>query len=191
MVLRTELTEAPAMSPSAEEKAYPTAVDSKKTYNNTLSTASSSTTPHIATHKRQEHKDLAPQPNVRVLRRIPTERRESGQDDQDDAQSVPEREGSVNEEFLGDGLASVLGLDDVVDLGYGGRDEEGEDERGDVPYRWKDISGWNEMEGEKVLTVMSPKPNVGKVQDGQQGEPPLNAINDDRLASLSCNAPTT
>lgn len=85
------------------------------------------------THKRQEHKDLAPQPDVRVRRRISTERRESRQDDQDDAQTVPEREGSVNEEFLGDGLASVLGLDDVVDLRDGGGDEEGEDEGGDVP----------------------------------------------------------
>lgn len=38
--------------------------------------------------------------------------------------------------------------------------------------------------------MVSPEPNVGKVQDGQQGEPPLNAINDDRLASFSYNAST-
>lgn len=136
------------MSPSAEEKAYPTAVVSKNTYNEPLSTARSSIASHVATHERQEHKDLAPQPNVRVLRRIPTERRKSGQDDQDDAQSVPEREGSVNKQLLGDGLASMLGLDDVVDLGYGGRDEQGEDERGDVPCCRKASSEWEEMNDE-------------------------------------------
>jgi hypothetical protein len=34
--------------------------------------------------------------------------------------------------------------------------------------------------------VVSPEPDVGKVQDGQQGESPLNAVDNDGLASLSC-----
>jgi hypothetical protein len=84
-------------------------------------------------HECKEHKNLAPDPDVRVLGGIPTERGESRQDDKHDAQSVPKRERSVNEQLLGEGLASVLGLDDVVDLGDGGRDKEGKDERGDVP----------------------------------------------------------
>lgn len=87
----------------------------------------------LSLHECEEDKDLAPKSDVRVLGGIPAESRESGQDDEHDAQAVPERERSMNEQLLGEGLASVLGLDDVVDLGYGGRDEEGEDERGDVP----------------------------------------------------------
>jgi hypothetical protein len=36
-----------------------------------------------------------------------------------------------------------------------------------------------------MLTVVSPKPDEGEVQDGQQRKPPLDAINDDGLASFS------
>lgn len=36
--------------------------------------------------------------------------------------------------------------------------------------------------------MVSPEPDVGKVQDGQQREPPLNAVDDDGLASLSCES---
>lgn len=63
------------------------------------------------------------------------ERLEPAQDDQDQAPSVPQRKGRVDEQFVGDRLlaAGFRGLDGVVDLGDGGADEEGEDEGGDVP----------------------------------------------------------
>lgn len=70
---------------------------------------------------------------MRVLGSISTERSEPRQDDQHDAQTVPKRERRMDEELLGESLASVLGLDNVVDLGDGGGDEKGEDEGSDVP----------------------------------------------------------
>jgi hypothetical protein len=63
------------------------------------------------------------------------ERLEPAQDDQDQAPSVPQRKGGVNEQFVGDRLLATgfRGFDGVVDLGDGSADEEGEDEGGDVP----------------------------------------------------------
>jgi hypothetical protein len=65
----------------------------------------------------------------------PSERLEPAQDDQDQAPSVPQRKGGVDEQFVGDGFLATgfRGFDGIVDLGDGSADEEGEDEGGDVP----------------------------------------------------------
>lgn len=78
----------------------------------------------------------------------PPERLEPAQDDQDQAPSVPQRKGGVNEQFVGDRLLTTgfRGFDGIVDLGDGGADEEGEDESGDVPYKVKVILGAREDE---------------------------------------------
>jgi hypothetical protein len=69
----------------------------------------------------------------------PSERLEPAQDDQDQAPSVPQRKGGVDEQFVGDGFLATgfRGFDGIVDLGDGSADEEGEDEGGDVPYKGK------------------------------------------------------
>ena len=78
---------------------------------------------------------------------------------------MEEREGEVDERLLCQALLTpVVLLDDIVDLADGGGDEEGEEEGEDVP-------------------VSGPEEDVDRVEDAEEGEAPLDGIDDDLLAA--------
>lgn len=112
--------------------------------------------------ERKEHKDLGPNPWAVVMRvHVPPKRLESTQDHQNQRVGVPQAERQVEDDLVrGGGVAGFGGLDGVVDLGDGGGDEEGEDKGGDVP-------------------VLVPEPDKRLVQDGEEREPPLDAVDED------------
>jgi len=90
---------------------------------------------------------------------------ESGDEDEESRKSMPEREGEVNPEFIVDVLGSVMLLDDVVDVGNGRADEKGEDESNDI-------------------VATRPDVDVNGVEDDEEGEAPVDAVNDNLLAGF-------
>ena len=74
-----------------------------------------------------------------------------------------EREGEVDEELVGNATRLVILLHDVVDVGDDGADEERENECNDV-------------------VAARPDVDVDGVEDGEEGETPADAVDDDVLA---------
>jgi hypothetical protein len=84
----------------------------------------------------ENDKDLGPGSSVSVMSiDAPSESLETTQNDQDQTPSVPQGEWDVNNKLLQNclRLSGFRRFDAVVDLRYGGRDEKGEDEGGDIP----------------------------------------------------------
>jgi len=69
----------------------------------------------------------------------------------------------MNQKLIPPGLRGVVFLDDVVDVGDGAGDEEGEDEGYDV-------------------VVGAPQVDVDGVEDAEEGEAPGDAVDDDSFA---------
>jgi len=112
----------------------------------------------------EEHEDLGEDAGV-VVEGVDAERVEACDEDQEGGESVPDREGEVDPELIVDVLGGVMFLDDVVDVGDGGADEEGEDEGDDV-------------------SSVAPDVDVAGVEEDEQGEAPVDGIDDDLLAAV-------
>jgi len=110
----------------------------------------------------EEDEDLGSDGGV-VLKRVGAEGFEGGEDDEDGGPAVVQAEGEVDEQLVGDVDGCVMLLHDIINVRHGGGDEQGEDEGDDV-------------------MVVRPDVDVDGVEDGQQGEPPGDAVDDDALA---------
>jgi len=110
----------------------------------------------------EEDKDLGPDAGL-VVDSIDAKGLEGGEDDEDGGPAVVEREGEMDPELVVDVLAAVGALDDVVDVGDGGGDEEGKDKGDDV-------------------VLAGPDVDVDGVEDGEEGEAPADAVDDGALA---------
>lgn len=75
----------------------------------------------------EEDEDFGPDAGV-VGEGVDAEGGEGGEDDEDGGPAVVEGEGEVHEDLVGGRAGLVILFDDVVDVGYGGGDEEGKDE---------------------------------------------------------------
>lgn len=114
--------------------------------------------------EREEDEDLGPDPGL-VGVGIDAERLEQREDGQDNGPAVVQAEGEVDEELGGEGALARVGVDDKVDLGDGAGYEERGNKRGNVP----------PAEGE---------PDERRVEQAEEGEAVLDAVDDDGLATL-------
>jgi len=85
------------------------------------------------------------------------------EDDKDGGPAVVEGEGEVDKELIIVVFGRVMFFDNVIDMGYSGADEKGEDESDDV-----------------MLT--SPEIDVDGVEDSKEGEAPGDGIDDDMFS---------
>ena len=115
--------------------------------------------------KREEHKDLGSDAGVVVD--LSAERLESGQDDEDERPGVVEGERKVNKQLVEQVSSSVVPLDLDVDGGHGRGDEDGRDKGEDV----------HRPDAEE---------RVRRREQTEEGEPPLDLVDDQSLALLSC-----
>jgi len=90
---------------------------------------------------------------------------ESGDEDEESRESVPEGEGEVDPKFIVDVLGGVMLLDNVVDVRGGRADEQGKDESNDI-------------------VAARPDVDVDGVEDDEQGEAPVDGVNDNLLAGF-------
>jgi len=88
-----------------------------------------------------------------------------GDEYEDGDPSVSEGEWEVNEDLVGPATGLVIPAQDPVDMGGGRIDEQTEDESPDV------------------MTV-SPKVDIDGDEDGEDGEPPTNTLNDESVTSV-------
>jgi len=94
-----------------------------------------------------------------VCQGVNTKSLERSQEHENGCPSVIEGEWEVNPEFVIDVGATVMLLDDIVDVRHSGRDEESQNECGEIP-------------------LSTPEVDVDAIQSGQDGETPANTIND-------------
>jgi len=90
---------------------------------------------------------------------------ESSEEDEDGSPTVVEREWQVDENFIGQCVAGVMLLDDVIDVADRGADYQGQEE------------------GDNVMAT-SPDVNPDDVENSEEGESPSNTIDDYLLASI-------
>jgi len=108
--------------------------------------------------QRKEDKDFGPDAGL-VDVSVDAKCLESGEDDENGGPAVVEGEGEVDPEFVIDVLATVRLLDDIVDVGDSGRDQESENEGDDV-----------------MLT--SPDVDVDGVEGSEEREAPADTVDD-------------
>lgn len=75
-----------------------------------------------------------------------------------------EREWEMYKQLISNSLGVMMLLHNIVNVSYCGRDEESENEGGDI-------------------AVMSPQIDVNSIEDTEEGEAPRNTVNDDMLSS--------
>lgn len=114
--------------------------------------------------EREEDEDLGPDTSV-VGVGVDAECLEAGQEDEDGGPTVIEGEGKVDEEFIAQGVGSVILLDDVIDVTDSRRDTEGENE------------------GDDVVST-GPDAYVECVENREDWETPSNTIDDDSLSGI-------
>jgi hypothetical protein len=90
---------------------------------------------------------------------------EGGYEDEDGDPAVSEGEGEVDEDLVGPRTSLVVPLDDPVDMGGRGINEQRDDERPNIMTR-------------------CPNMDVNGDKDSKDREPPSNTINDQRLSSI-------
>jgi len=96
---------------------------------------------------------------------IHTESLESGNEDEESREPVPQREGEVDEKLVGQVLGDMVLLDDVVDVRNSRANEQGKDESDDV-------------------VSLTPDVDIDGVEEDEEREAPVNAIDDGLLAVL-------
>jgi len=85
---------------------------------------------------------------------------ESGDKDEDGCPAVVEREGEMDPEDIVHGLGLVELFHDIVNVGHGRADKERKEEREDI-------------------VLVNPDVDVNAVEDGEEGEAPADAVDDD------------
>lgn len=95
--------------------------------------------------------------------RIVTESFKGSEDDENSSPSVVQRERKVDEEFVSDRLRRVMLLDNVVNVGYCGGYEKGENKGGDI-------------------TAMSPEVDVDGIENTEERESPGNSVDDNSFS---------
>jgi len=109
----------------------------------------------------QEDKDLGPD-TCGVHGGIDTKGLKGGQEDEDSSPSMPQRERQMDEQLVCNGLGGVMLLDNVVDVGDRGADEQRE-------YKCDNV------------VVRGPQVDVDRVEDGEEGKAPGDSVDDDGL----------
>lgn len=112
----------------------------------------------------EEDKDLGEDTGV-VAVRVHTEGLERRDEDKEGRESVPEREWKVDPEFVIYVLSRVMLFDEIVDVRDGRADEESKDESDDV-------------------VAAAPDADVDGVEDDEEGETPVDTIDDDLLSGF-------
>jgi len=110
----------------------------------------------------EEDEDLCPETGL-VVGGVDAESFKSRDDDENSGPAMVEGEWEMDEELVCEALRGVVFFHNIVDVGYGGADEEGKDE------------SENEM-------MASPQVYVNSIEDTEQGETPGNVVNDDSLS---------
>jgi len=98
-----------------------------------------------------------------VVLSIDAERLKGSQEDEVGREAVPEREREMDPQFVVDILREMVLLDNVEDVRDGGGDKEGKEESDDV-------------------VAASPDVDIDDVEDDEEGEAPVDAVDDDLLA---------
>jgi hypothetical protein len=111
----------------------------------------------------QEYQDLGPYSSP-LFERVDTESLESGKNDKHGSPTVVQREWEMYKQLIGNSFGVMMLLHNIVNVSYCGRDEEGENEGGDI-------------------AVMSPQIDVNSIKDTEERETPRNTVNDDMLSS--------
>lgn len=112
--------------------------------------------------EREEDKDLGEDTSV-VTVSVHAKGLESGDEDEESSESVPEGERQVHPKFIVDVLSGVMLLDNIVDVGDGRADEQGKDESDDI-------------------VAARPDVDVDGVEDDEEREAPVDAVDDNLLA---------
>lgn len=112
--------------------------------------------------KPKEDKNLCPNTR-RMVKSIDTECLECGQDDKNSGPSMIQREGEMNEEFIGVTLSGMILFDDIVDVCDCGADEKSKNK------------GYDVMMG-------GPQVDVNRIEHPKKRESPRNAINNNSFA---------
>jgi len=112
--------------------------------------------------KGQEDKDLGENAGV-VMESVDTESIETGDEDEEGREAVPYREGQMDPKFIVNVLGRVMLLHNVIDVGDGGANQEGEDEGEDV-------------------AAMTPEIDVDGIQQDEERQAPVDGINDNLFA---------
>jgi len=112
----------------------------------------------------QEHKDLGENASL-VSAGVDTESLKGSQENEDGGPTMPKREWEVDPELIVHIAATVVLLDDVVDVADARRYEQREDK------------------GDNIV-LATPDVDVDTVERGEEGETPANAVDDDLLAAI-------
>lgn len=111
---------------------------------------------------------------------VDTECFKGGEEDEESGPSVIERERKMDEDcnelaqetsrkhkrtLISETLTSVISLDDVIDVRYRAADEQRKDKRNDI-------------------VTARPYVDIDGVEDGEQGETPSDAVDDDGFAGV-------
>jgi len=95
---------------------------------------------------------------------VNTESLEGGEENEDGCPAVVQGEGKVDPQFVVQVLTSVVLLDNVINVGDRGTNQE------------------RKNKGDNVVFV-APDVNVDSVENGQERKAPADTVNDDTLAS--------
>jgi len=109
----------------------------------------------------EEDKSLGPDTReARGFQSIGTESFEYGEYDDDSRPAVVKGKRKVDKDFIPATRRRMIFLDDVVDVGYGGTDQERKEECGNI-------------------MLLNPEVHKSCIEDSQKGKTPVNSVNDD------------